>query len=663
MDRPASLPGLTYTTCRVCEAACGLIAAPQPDGTLRLAPDPDHPVSRGYACRKGTTYAQRVQEHPDRVLRPRLRGAEGWREVSWDEALAETGRGLREALARDPDSVGLYTGNAVGHSLGATLGATALQRALGTRRHYSCLTLDNSEMFVVAEAVFGHPLATFVADYEGSDLVLLVGTDPLSSQASQAQSHPQAGHALRQRARAGQLVVIDPRRSVTAQAASLHLAPRLASDVFLLAWLLREALAAGRWDGLVPEAERAALHAAVAPYDLARTARVTGITPADLQGLRDRLLSARRPLVWSGLGVLLGPHGTLGWWLTVCLQAVLGGLDVPGGWQLQPGAVDLLTWGRRLGLRARNGVFTSTGWQDILGTLPAATLADDILQGRLRALVVLGGDPLSSLPDSDQAARALRSLDLLVCVDLFESPTARLAHALLPAATWLERDETGLLSANQRPAPHLRLDRAVLPPRGEARTDFDIAMALCRAAGRAPWLSRLATALGPTALVRTVAALSGVPLAEVTSARGHSPPPARDLLRRGHPALRRPQLAVPAWTDALAALPDPAPGLRLLTSVRPLSAMNHWLRPGDPPQGSAHPDDLPSPEGGRVRIVGPGGERVLLLRPDPTLARGTVVLPYGDPRANPNALIGTTELEPFSGQPWSNGAWVVLHAL
>jgi anaerobic selenocysteine-containing dehydrogenase len=654
MDRPTALPGIAPTTCRVCESACGLLASSQ-DGTLRLLPDPEHPISKGYACRKGTTYVQRVQEHPDRILRPRLRG----REVSWDEALAAVGPGLRGA------GVGLYTGNAAGHSLGAVLGATALQRGLGTERHYSCLTLDNSEMFVVAEAVFGHPLATFVADYEASDLVLLVGTDPLSSQASQAQSHPQAGHALRERARAGQLAVVDPRRSVTAQAASLHLAPRPASDVFLLAWLLHEALCAGRWDELLPAEDLSVLRAAVTPHDLARTARVTGLSPEQLEGLRAKLLSARRPLVWSGLGVLLGPHGTLGWWLTLCLQAVLGGLDRPGGWRLQPGAVDLLTWARRAGVRARNGIFTSSGWQDILGTLPAATLADDILQGRLRALVVLGGDPLSSLPDSDKVQRALSSLDLIVCVDLFESPTARLAHALLPAATWLERDETGLLSANQRPAPHLRLDRAVLPAAGEARSDFQIALDLCQAAGAVPFGSRLVAALarrlGPTGIVRALALLSGIPWGEVTSARGYCPPAPHDLLRKGHPALSPPKLAVPAWADALRALPDPAPGLRLLTSVRPLGAMNHWLRPEQAPQGYAHPEDLPEPAGGPVRIVGSSGiEQVVVLHPDASLPRGTVVLPYGDPRANPNGLIGTAELEPFSGQPLSNGALVTL---
>ena len=398
----------------------------------------------------------------------------------------------------------MYSGNAAGHAFGTVLGITALQRALGTPKHYSCLTLDNSEMFVVAEEVFGDPLCTFVADYARSDLVVLFGTDPRSSQASQAQSHPGAVGDLRERARAGQLVVVDPRTSATAQQATLHLRPRVGTDVFLLAWLV------GRLGG------DDAIARAVAGFDQERVARVTGIPTDQLDGLWDRLRAAERPLVWSGLGVLLGPQGTLGWWLTVVLQARLGGLDREGGWRRQPGAVDLSRWLRRLGVRGREPV-PGSRWPAILGTLPSALLADD---AELRALVVVGGDPASSLPDTGRAARALRSLELLVTLDLFETPTSRIGHALLPAATWLEREETAIHTGNQRPAAHLRLDRPVVSPAGEAREDFAILMDLCRAAGRPPLGSRIAgagiRALGPTGVARLAATLSGVPWSAVT---------------------------------------------------------------------------------------------------------------------------------------------------
>jgi anaerobic selenocysteine-containing dehydrogenase len=633
---------------------------------VALRPDPDHPVSQGYACRKGTTFHERVAGHPERVLRPRLRDGSGWRDVPWEEALATLGARLRAIrVAHGPEAVGLYSGNAAGHAFGTVLGLAAFQRALGTTKHYSCLTLDNSAMFVVAEQVFGNPMATFVADYERSDLVVLAGTDPLESHASQSQGHPRAGIHLRDRARQGQLLVVDPRTSVTAARASVHLQPRVGTDVFLLTWLVREALDAVRPDPLLDEADRAALRVATEGFSRDRAARVTGLASSALQALRDRLLGAQRPLVWSGLGVLLGPHGLLGWWLTLCLQAALGGLDRPGGWVLQPGVVDIPRWAKRIGLRAHDGVRAPIdGWPAILGTLPAATLPRDVLRDapdRLRALVVVAGDPLLALPDASAARAAFEALDLLICIDLRSSATAELAHALLPATTWLERDESAVHTGNQRPVPHLRLDRAVVAPPGEVREELSILTDLCRASG-APLAHRLAaralSALGATGVLRALAAVGGVSGPRLTA--GVLGAATHGVLRAGHPAIARPRLAVPAWCDALRALSDPAPdGLRLITSVRPVGAMNHWLRRGDPVPARLHPDDWPHGPGPAL-LRGPGGDLRVEVVPDPTLARGAVVMPFGDRRRNPNAVVGSADLEAFTGQPLSNGCRVTV---
>ena len=191
------------TTCRICESACGLLATVQGGRVLSLEPDPEHPVSRGYACRKGTQFHETAQR-TDRLVHPLIAGER----ATWDEALGFVGERVRGLLDQHgSDAVGLYSGNALGHSLGGVLGLAALQGALGTRKHYSCLTLDNSEMFAVADWVFGHPLTTFLADYEGSDCTVLFGTDPLSSQPSQAQSQPEGPRAIR--ANRAVLTVID----------------------------------------------------------------------------------------------------------------------------------------------------------------------------------------------------------------------------------------------------------------------------------------------------------------------------------------------------------------------------------------------------------------------------------------------------------------------
>lgn len=629
------------TTCRLCESECGLLATVDGD-RIGLRPDPDHPVSRGHACAKGIRFPA-IHAHRDRILRPRVDGAE----VGWDVATREIGSRLRAiGEAHGPGSVGLYLGNAAGRSLGAILGGAVLGGALGAKT-YSCLTLDNSGMFVVTEQVLGDPLATFVADYGRSDCILLIGTDPLASQPSQAQSNP-AG--VRELLAAPQLIVVDPRRSATARR-GVHYQPRPGTDLALLAYLVREVLRRRPQDQ--PE-----LAAAVEPWDLARAEAETGMT--GIAGIADRLLTAERPLVWSGLGVLLGPEGTLGYWLTLALQAVLGGIGRPGGWLRQPGAVDLGPILRRVGprgwdprLRSRIG-----GYPAVLGTLAAATLADDVLvdgPDRLRALVVVGGNPAVSLPDTAKARRALEALDLLVVVDLFANETARTAHAVLPAADWLERADVGLHMASQRRIPHLQVAPAVVPPRGEAREDWDILTGLARAA--APWspVAAVTRWLTPTRIAAgVVRALAPFPWAKLAAAPRGLVGPTVDVV----PRMR---LAPPMFTEALAKVRPATGALRLVTSVRPTNGLNTWIRPSGPTIARMNPYDLVG-LGEHVTLTGPAGSLTVRVGPDVTVARGAVVLPFGDARCNPNVLVGTERLERFTGQPLSNGEAVTATA-
>ena len=135
--------------CRICESACGLVAEVVDGRVSKLRPDPTHPVSEGYACPKGVRFTEQL-DRADRLRVPTLGGLPS----DWPNALRTIGAQLRGIRAKHgPDHVALYLGNAAGHSLGALLGASVLQRALGTRRSYSCLTLDNAGQFVVLDQV------------------------------------------------------------------------------------------------------------------------------------------------------------------------------------------------------------------------------------------------------------------------------------------------------------------------------------------------------------------------------------------------------------------------------------------------------------------------------------------------------------------------------
>lgn len=721
-------PSRALTVCRVCESACGLLAEVESGAVVGLGPDPGHPVSRGYACAKGLGFLG-VHNHPQRLLRPALRRAGGLQTVSWEEALGEAGR-LGDILREHgPDAVGLYVGNAASQSFGAVLGVTALQRALGTRKLYTALTVDNAPMFVVLEACLGNAMCSMVADYAASDLVVLFGTDPLSSQPSQAQSHPEGVRDLLRRAARGELVVVDPRPSMTARKADLHLAPRPGSDLALLAWLCARAVArrpggegapsprppgalpassAATTPDLLDPAELPGLRAALAPWTLERACAATGLGPEPLRALDRRLAGASRPLVWSGLGVLLGPQGTLGWWLTLVLQTLLGGLDAPGGWRFQPGAVDVPALWKLVGPPGWDRANPSPvgGIPAVLGTYAAATMADDILAPRplppspvraaprprsrhspepqpLRALVVVGGNPAESLPDPARVQEALRHLDLLVVADLLPTATSALAHVVLPAADWLERPESGLLGAHLRPRPHLQLVERVVRPAGEARTDWEILSGLARAAGRPRFGSWLAEGLlrsldwGPEELARlVVTARSPLSWRLLAAApRGLELPVEAATAGTRRLAGRLPggraRLLVPELVEALARLctaagAEPA-ALRLLSSVRPPGQMNSWIgteraRPVAISPADAAAAGLRDGSAARIRRVGGPDWVEVRIAVDPGLGPGTVVFAYaGSP--NVNQLIARDVLEPFSGQPMSNGTAVEIEAL
>jgi len=708
-------PSLLPTRCRICESACGLLALVEDDVVTALRPDPDHPVSLGYACRKGPAFLH-VQNSPHRVTRPRVRKDGVLSSTSWDEALKHIGGRLAAIRSKHgPESVGLYLGNASGHSLGAVLGGIALQEAMGTTKAYSALTLDNSEMFVVLEQVMGNPTRTFLADYAQSDFVLLLGTDPMASQPSQAQSRPGALSDLLVRAQADQLVVVDPRRSETAKRASTHLRPRPGGDVALLAWLLRcvlespEHRSRAESDALLTPDDLHTVAQAVSPFDRSRAASATGLTVEELDALVTRLLRAKQPLVWSGLGVLLGPDGTLGYWLTLSLQAALGGIDALGGYLQQPGAVDLAKLTARLGVKGSDPGTRSRigGFPAVLGTVAAATMAEDILtpgDDALRALVVLGGNPAVSLPDTPKALAALAALDLLVCVDLFVNDTGALADAVLPAATWLERDEVDLHTGPQRIGANMAIDRAVVPPREESRTDWEIMLGIARAAGWRSFGSAIAdiglrlTGIGPLGIARAGALFSPISWRRMArSPRGLDiQRPALGTLRsRGTDhGDRRMRLAVPQFLTALTErigfteAPPAVKGslsLQLVTSVRPVETMNSWMHETPQarrrvPRARMHPLDLlliGSPSHLRLERIGDAdvGVRAEVVEDD-GVRQGVVVLPFGwghhedalgagpdGPRGvNANVLVGTDRLEPFTGQPLSNGQWVRVRA-
>ena len=463
---------------------CGLRIELDGDRIRSIRGDPDDPFSRGYLCPKATALED-VHLDPDRQKVPLRRSGDGWARTGWEQALDEVADRLTDIQARHgPDSVALYLGNPTVHSLGAMTHGLALIRALRTHNRYSATSVDQLPHHLAASTMFGHMLLLPVPDIDRTQLFLALGFNPLASNGSlmTAPGLPLRLKALR--ARGGRLVVVDPRRTETAAAADTHLFIRPGTDALLLAALVRTLLEEdlarpGRLASFLDGLDL--VRTAVAPFAPERVAGPTGIAADAIRALARDFARADSAVAHGRVGVSTQAYGGVGQWLIQVLNALTGNLDRPGGAMFTRPAVDPLGLAPRGGYarrRTRVRKLPSFG-----GEFPVAALAEEILNpgpGQVRALVVIGGNPVLSTPNGAQLERALGTLEFLVAVDPYLNETTRHAHVLLPPTTSLEREHYDVVFHLLAVRNTAKWSPPLFPPAPGARHDWQIFQALTR---------------------------------------------------------------------------------------------------------------------------------------------------------------------------------------
>ncbi len=413
----------------------------------RVRGDLEDPFSKGYICPKGSALG-RLHHDPDRLTSPRVRREGRLVESSWEEAFAEIDGRLNAVIARHgKDAVAVYLGNPNAHNFANTLAVRPLIKALGTKNVYSASTVDQMPKHVSAGMMFGHPLTIPVPDVDRTDYLLMLGANPLQSNGSLASAPDWPGRLASLRERGGRLVVVDPRRSKTAAAADEWIPIRPGTDAVLLAGLARIALSG-------EPAPHMAAHvngwqeagAALERFTPDVVEKATGIPAGTVDRLAAELLEADRAVVYGRIGNHTTRHGTLASWLADLLNVATGNLDRPGGVMFPHASHEAPSRGPR---SFRTGRWSSRvrGMPEVMGELPVATLADEILtggEGQVRALLVIAGNPALTTPDSGKLANALESLDLLISVDPYVNATSRNADVILPPPSALERSHYDL---------------------------------------------------------------------------------------------------------------------------------------------------------------------------------------------------------------------------
>ncbi len=483
---PADLrpDAVTDMVCGFCATGCGLRVHLQDGQAVNLTPTTDYPVNLGMACPKGWE-ALRVLDSPERAAVPLLRDAQGrQRPVDWDTALTQFVRRF-QAIQQEhgPEAVAfLSTGQMVTEEL-AFLGALA-KFGMGMRHG------DGNTRQCMASAVtaykesfgFDAPPYTY-ADLEESDVIVLVGSNLCIA-------HPILWERVMRNRHQPQIIVVDPRMTETAMNATLHVRPKPKSDLALFYGIARILIETGRVDREFIAASTRDFEAFAeftAEFSEERVVEETGVDADVLHRMADMICPGQRVSFWWTMGVNQSHQGVRTAQALINLALMTGSIGRPG-----TGANSITGQCNAMGSRLFSNTTALPGGHDfrnprhrqkiadILGIdvkripedsgLPYHRILEEILRGRIRGLWVVCTNPAHSWINQMQCRDILDRLDFLVVQDMYHTTeTARLAHLVLPAAGWGEKDGTFINSERR-----VGVVRQVRRAPGQALSDFRI---------------------------------------------------------------------------------------------------------------------------------------------------------------------------------------------
>ena len=485
MNAPSNTPPVVRTTCPYCGVGCGVLASPDGQGGAAISGDPEHPANFGRLCSKGSALGETLSLDT-RLLHPMLRQPDGsYARTGWDAALDEVAGGFRRIIERDgPDAVAFYlSGQLLTEDY--YVANKLMKGFIGTAN------VDTNSRLCMASSVAGHRRAfgadtvpgTY-ADLDEADLLVLVGSNA-------AWCHPVLFQRMvkNRRERGAKLVVIDPRRTVTAEEADLFLPIAPGMDTVLFAGLLAHladsaALDFGYIDGHTSGFEAALERCRSIAPSLDAVAVKTGLDPADIAQFFELFRTTERAVTCYSQGVNQSAQGTDKVNAIVNCHLATGRIGKPGMGPFsltgQPNAMG----GREVGGLA-NQLAAHMGFSpaeiDRVGRfwrapnmaqregLKAVQMFEAIARGEIKALWVMATNPAVSMPDAGSVRAALEKLDLFVVSEnvLSNDTVACGAHILMPAAAWGEK--SGTVTNSER---RISRQRPFLPLPGGAQPDW-----------------------------------------------------------------------------------------------------------------------------------------------------------------------------------------------
>ena len=464
-----------------CPDTCAVVTEVRDGRAVRFTAQPEHPITQGWLCAKVRPYLERVY-HPDRLQYPMRRvgpkGGGEWQRIGWDEAIAAIADQWKRIIAEDTAAAILpysYSGTLGLVQLGVCnarlwnrMGASGLQRSI-------CGAAAERAV----QATYGARWAPDPAELAHSRLILLWGHNPAST-------GPHLMPFLRDAQRRGAyVVVIDPRRTITARSADEHIQPRPATDAALALGLMRVLFAEELHDEPWLEAHTVGwreLRERAAQYPPQRVAEITGVPPETIVALARRLGTTKPSLVKFADGVQRHGNGGQTARAIACLPAIVGQVGVRGG-GLAYSTSDYVRWdAEALGHASECPPTPRAVNMNRLG----AALLGEASDPPIQSLYVFCANPVASAPNAARTIAGLLRDDLFTVVhELFLTDTARYADIVLPATSQLEHADLHKAYGHR----NLQYNAPAIEPLVESKSNWDVMRLLAEAMGYTePWL-------------------------------------------------------------------------------------------------------------------------------------------------------------------------------
>ena len=461
---------------------CGIEVATQGNRILSIKGDKDNPFSAGHICPKASALKD-LYDDPDRLKRPVKKVGDEWQEIPWSEAFDYVAEKLHHTqTTHGKDAVGVYLGNPNAHNMGAILFGPYFYRALESHNRYSATSVDQLPHHIVSRRLFGHMSQIPIPDIDHTQHFVIIGGNPLASNGS-IMTVPNVKKRLKDvQKRGGKVVVIDPKRTDTADLSCEHHFIRPGSDVLLLLAMLHVVFdkQLHNAEALLPYAEELLeVEGYVKDFSPENVSEQTGIEASQIIQLVTDFCEAESAVCYGRMGASVQAFGTLTQYLIMLFNMLTGNLDRQGGMMFTQPAADILPVSSRGSMSGYSS--RVRGLPAFAGEYPVACLAEEILtpgEGQIKAMVIGAGNPVVTTPNTEQLERAFSQLDFIVSVDFYISETSRHADIILPPVTPLERDHYDVVFHNFAVRNYATYSEAVVDIDDDQLTDWQIYLSL-----------------------------------------------------------------------------------------------------------------------------------------------------------------------------------------